>query len=96
MEIIKAYHGSQDTFNDLEKRVCRFLSTDKIRFWRPDFGYSRPEKLQTFMREKGLEKWDGSQVKSKPNFEMNSGVKFPGKQLSFYSEMKLSDFQKSK
>ena len=96
MEIIKAYYGGEDTFNDLEKRVCRFLSTDKIRFWLTDFGNRDSEKLKTFMREKGLEQWDGSQQKSKQNFEMNSGVKFTGKQLSFYSEIKLSDFQKSK
>lgn len=96
MEIIKAYYGGEDTFKDLEARVCRFLSTEKIRFWRPKFSFSLPGKLQTFMRENGLDKWDGSQAKLKTNFEMNSGVEFPGQQLSFYSEMKLSDFQKSK
>jgi hypothetical protein len=63
VEIIKAYYGGEDTFKDLEKRVCRFLNSEGVRFWRPDFGYSRPEKLQTFMREKGLDKWDGFQAK---------------------------------
>lgn len=52
--------------------------------------------MKSFMQERGLENWYGSLAKTTSNFEMNSGIKFPGQQLSFYSDMKISDFQKSK